>query len=109
MNARGAPVQKPSRARHNFDGPIDGIVSLKRADAAICEMKRLYVRARLGYELIENVIGEARRLGYFGMRLDVLAEFARAKALYAAFGFAPAEPISFNPLPGTAFLGLRLN
>ena len=88
------------------DGRIDATVSLKRVDAAICEMKRLYVRprargTRLGYGLIERVIGEARILGYSEMRLDVLAEFIQAKTLYAAFGFVPAEPISFNPLPGT--------
>lgn len=95
------------------DGRIDGCVSLKRADAGICEMKRLYVRphargARVGHGLVARLIGEARHLGYSEMRLDVLEEFIHAKKLYAAFGFVPAEPISFNPLPGTAFLGLRL-
>lgn len=95
------------------DGRIDGCVALKRIDADICEMKRLYVRprgrgARLGHGLIERSIGEARALGYAEMRLDVLAEFVEAKKLYAAFGFVPAAPVSFNPLPGTAFLGLRL-
>lgn len=42
------------------------------------------------------------------MRLDVLAEFEQARKLYADFGFTPAEPVSFNPTPGTAFLGLKL-
>lgn len=95
------------------DGLIDGCVSIKRVDAEICEMKRLYVRprargARLGYGLIESVISAARDLGYSEMRLDVLAEFVQARQLYAAFGFVPAQPISFNPIPGTDFLGLRL-
>jgi putative acetyltransferase len=94
-------------------GSIDGCVALKPVDRTICEMKRLYVRPRargtgLGFGLIERVIAEARAIGYAEMRLDVLAEFAQAKRLYAAFGFVPAEPISFNPLPGTRFLGLRL-
>lgn len=95
------------------DGLIDGCVSIKRVDAEICEMKRLYVRPRargahLGYGLIESVISAARDLGYAEMRLDVLAEFVEARQLYAAFGFVAAEPISFNPIPGTDFLGLRL-
>ena len=95
------------------DGLIDGCVSIKRVDAEICEMKRLYVRPRargahLGYGLIESVISAARDLGYAEMRLDVLAEFVQARQLYAAFGFVPAQPISFNPIPGTDFLGLRL-
>ncbi len=42
------------------------------------------------------------------MRLDVLEEFRHARKLYADLGFAPADPVSFNPLPGTDFLGLRL-
>jgi putative acetyltransferase len=96
------------------NGRVDGCGSLKRVDAAICEMKRLYVRPhargdRLGHKLIEESITEARQLGYSEMRLDVLAEFLHAKKLYAGFGFVPAEPISFNPLPGTEFLGLRLS
>ncbi len=95
------------------DDGIEGCVSLKKVDAGICEMKRLYVRprargTRLGHDLIERLIGEARDLGYSEMRLDVLEEFVQAKKLYVAFGFVPAEPISFNPLPGTEFLGLRL-
>ncbi len=94
-------------------GEIYGSVSLKRIDAEICEMKRLYVRPgargnRLGYGLVERLIDEARQLGYSEMRLDVLEEFVRAKMLYAAFGFVQAEPVSFNPLPGTKFLGRRL-
>jgi putative acetyltransferase len=95
------------------DGEIDGCASLKRVDQEICEMKRLYVRprargARLGFNLIERLISEAKLIGYAEMRLDVLEEFIQAKKLYAAFGFVAAAPISFNPLPGTEFLGLRL-
>ncbi len=95
------------------DGEIDGCVSLKPVDGGICEMKRLYVRprargGRIGFGLVERLIGEARAIGYAEMRLDVLEEFAQAKRLYAGFGFVPAEPVSFNPLPGTQFLGLRL-
>lgn len=95
------------------EGALDGCIALKPVDGAICEMKRLYVRPRargtgLGYRLVERLIGEAKAIGYAEMRLDVLEEFVQAKKLYAAFGFAPAEPISFNPLPGTEFLGLSL-
>jgi GNAT superfamily N-acetyltransferase len=94
-------------------GAIDGCISLRRLSAGICEMKRLYVRPRargagLGRRLVERLLAEARIAGYTEMRLDVLEEFVQAKALYASFGFAPADPVSFNPVPGTAFLGLRL-
>lgn len=94
-------------------GAIDGCVAFRKVDTEICEMKRLYVRprargTRLGYRLVERLIDEARTVGYGEMRLDVLAEFERAQAIYRNMGFVPAEPVSFNPLAGTKFLGLKL-
>jgi len=90
-----------------------GCVALRRVDNRICEMKRLYVRpaARgmaLGRRLAEAIVSEARAAGYAELRLDVLAEFEAARGIYRAMGFTAAEPVSYNPLPGTAFLGLDL-
>ena len=86
-----------------------GCVALRRVDERICEMKRLYVRpaARgmaLGRRLAEAIVSEARSAGYAEIRLDVLAEFEAARGIYSAMGFVEAEPVSHNPLPGTAFL-----
>ena len=94
-------------------GEILGCVVYRRVDAAICEMKRLYVRPggrgqRLGEHLVERLIADARAAGYAEMRLDALAEFTAARALYRRLGFVDAAPVSYNPLPGTAFLGLML-
>jgi len=55
------------------------------------------------------LIEEARGAGYSEIRLDVLAEFTQAQKLYAEFGFVTADAVSYNPLPGTAFLGLTLD
>lgn len=95
------------------DGALDGCVALRMVSAEICEMKRLYVRPRarglrIGHRLVTRLIEEARDAGYAEMRLDVLAEFEQARALYRSLGFVAADPVSFNPLPGTDFLGLRL-
>lgn len=95
------------------DGEIDGCVAFRKISTAICEMKRLYVRPQArgsgtGRELVARLIDEARIAGYCEMRLDVMAKSTAARGLYAAFGFAPAEPISFNPVPGASFLGLHL-
>jgi GNAT superfamily N-acetyltransferase len=92
---------------------VVGCVAMRPIDAAICEMKRLYVRPAgrgegLGRRLVEELIARARRAGYREMRLDVLQEFERAQQLYHDLGFRDAEPVSFNPLPGTRFLGLSL-
>ncbi len=90
-----------------------GCIAFRKVNSDICEMKRLYVRPEgrglgLGLQLTRRLIAEAIEVGYAEMRLDVLAEFENARAIYESLGFAPADPISFNPLPGTSFLGLAL-
>ena len=92
---------------------VVGCIAMRKVDREICEMKRLYVRpeaqgARLGRQLIERLITEARNAGYAEMRLDVLAEFSAARHLYEKLGFKPAPAVSHNPIRGAAFLGLRL-
>jgi putative acetyltransferase len=95
------------------DGEIEGCIALREVSTAICEMKRLYVRpsargSNVGYNLVARLIAEARGAGYSEMRLDVQEKSVSARKLYAAFGFVPAEPISFNPVPGASLLGLHL-
>lgn len=94
-------------------GSIGGCIALRKVNDVVCEMKRLYVRPHargqgLGLRLVECLIAEAKLAGYADMRLDVLAEFKQAQHLYQRLGFVSADPVSFNPLPGTAFLGLAL-
>lgn len=95
------------------DGEVKGCVALRKVDADLCEMKRLYVRPHargnhLGHALVDRLIAEARAVGYREMRLDVMAKSVAARGLYRSFGFVAAEPISFNPVPGASFLGLHL-
>jgi putative acetyltransferase len=92
---------------------IEGCIALRQVSPGLCEMKRLYVRphargARLGHRLVERLIEEARGIGYQEMRLDVQERSLSARQIYATFGFVTAEPVSFNPVPGASFLGLRL-
>jgi GNAT superfamily N-acetyltransferase len=94
-------------------GSIEGCVALREVGAGICEMKRLYVRPeargrQVGRKLIEQLIAEARGIGYRDMRLDVQEKSVSARKLYETFNFIPAEPISFNPVAGASFLGLLL-
>ncbi len=63
----------------------------------------------LGRQLVERIITEARAAGYRRICLDLLPEFAVAKQLYLALAFQAAPPVTFNPGPGTAFLGQDLD
>ncbi|MFK0192252.1 GNAT family N-acetyltransferase [Kitasatospora sp. NPDC090308] len=66
------------------------------------ELKRLYVRpsARghgLGRALLAAAEDAARALGRTRLRLDTMAEFAEARALYTAAGYADIPPYNTNP------------
>ena len=96
-------------------GDALGCVAVRPLEgAAICEMKRLYVRpaARglgIGAALVGAIITSAEELGYAEMRLDTLPTMPEAFALYERFGFLQIPAYYHNPVPGTVYLGKRLS
>ena len=83
------------------------------ADAAIGEVKRLYVQpARRGEgwgrRLVAALLEEARAIGYDELKLDTLDWMDAARGLYEAAGFVRSLPYYDNPLPGVVYMSLRL-
>lgn len=90
-----------------------GCVALRPFQAAICEMKRLYVMPAyqgqgIGHLLAREVIARARKAGYEKMRLDTIASMKAARALYESIGFYRIEPYRYNPIEGTTYMELDL-
>ncbi|MET0290559.1 MAG: GNAT family N-acetyltransferase [Pseudoxanthomonas sp.] len=114
--ARVAQIYQPPEGAllvATLDGVIVGGVGLRRFDAGIAELKRLYVRPAgrghaFGRQLSEAAIVRARALGYEELRLDTLPSMHAAQRLYTALGFRDVAPYRHNPVAGARYLALRL-
>jgi GNAT superfamily N-acetyltransferase len=77
-------------------------------------MKRLFVRdgfrgARIGVQLIERLIDEARLENYERMRLDTFPpKMGKAVSLYESHGFRPIPAYYENPYEDVLFMELDL-
>ncbi len=91
-----------------------GCIALRKLEAGICEMKRLYVRPEdrgrgLGRLLVERLIAEARAIGYERMRLDTIVSAMKdAVALYRRIGFKKIPPYSAVPIESALWMELLL-
>lgn len=75
-------------------------------------MKRLYVRPGyrnlgIGKLLIEELVTDARKIGYSKMRLDTIENKMKdAVKLYKSFGFYEIDAYYENPQPGVLYMEL---
>ena len=89
-------------------------IALRPLDSAgLAEVKRLYVQPprrgeRWGYRLAEDLIAEARAIGYRELKLDTLEWMTPARALYASLGFRECGAYYDNPLAGVVYMRLEL-
>ncbi|MDE7251890.1 MAG: GNAT family N-acetyltransferase [Acetatifactor sp.] len=95
------------------DGQVAGCIGLRRIDGQNCEMKRLYVRPsfrgkQIGEMLIQQVIEDARAIGYLHMLLDTLPFLQSAIHLYQKFGFYEIPSYNDSPMETSIYMKLDL-
>jgi GNAT superfamily N-acetyltransferase len=90
-------------------------IALRPLDSdGLAEVKRLYVQParrgeRWGHRLAEDLIAEARAIGYRELKLDTLDWMTPARALYASLGFRECGAYYDNPLDGVVYMSLALD
>ena len=95
------------------DGSAIGCVCLKRLEAQVCEMKRMFVipdarRRGAGRALSVRLIEEAKRRGFTEIKLDTLERLKPALALFRNLGFVEAAPYAPNPEPDVVYMSKLL-
>lgn len=96
------------------DDRLAGCIAMRKLEDGICEMKRLFVRdefrgLRIGINLIERLIADAREIGYSKMRLDTFPpKMGKAVSLYETHGFVEIPPYYENPHGDVLFMELSL-
>ncbi|WP_394789333.1 GNAT family N-acetyltransferase, partial [Rhodoferax sp.] len=96
------------------DQKLAGCIALRKRGDGVCEMKRLFVRDdfrghKIGVQLIEKIIEDAREIGYKKMRLDTFPpKMGKAVKLYESHGFQAIPPYYNNPHKGVLFMELSL-
>jgi len=96
-----------------WDGAVAGCIGLRKIDEENCEMKRLYVRPkfrgkRIADALVQQIIADARTIGYRHMLLDTLPFLQGAIHMYQRCGFYEIESYNDSPMDTSIYMKLDL-
>ena len=96
-----------------YNDKVAGCVALRKVSNDICKGKRLYVRPefrglKIGRNLMESIIAEARRMGYSAIRGDTVGSMQAAQVLHASLGFNEIKPNHRDPIKEAKFIELKL-
>jgi len=80
-----------------------GVGCLKRLTSSVAEIQRMYVQPHVrgvgaGRLLLQQLLSDARAIGYEAVRLESLKFLSAAHALYKSAGFAEITPYAANSM-----------
>lgn len=86
------------------DNGFVGLACLRKLTDEVCEVKRMYVKPAyrgkgIGKKLFEELIQEARGIGYRTVRLDSARFMQAAQSLYRSEGFSEVDPYPESEIP----------
>lgn len=96
-----------------FAGEPAGCIALHQIDGKSCELKRLYVRPEyrglgLAAVLVEQILQDARQIGYRRILLDTFPDLTAAIRLYKKYGFYEIPSYNGSPMDELIYLQLDL-
>ena len=96
-----------------YDNKLAGCIGLRKIDEQNCEMKRLYVRSefrgkRIGNRLVQQIISDAKQIGYTHMLLDTLPFLQSAIHMYKQYGFYEIPSYNDSPMDTSIYMRLDL-
>lgn len=96
-----------------WDGELAGCIGLRKIDRENGEMKRFYVRPQfrakgIGRRLMEQIILDAKQIGYPHLLLDTLPFLESAIHMYKKYGFYEIESYNDSPVRTSIYMKLDL-
>ncbi len=96
-----------------YNRELAGCIGLRKIDEWNCEMKRLYVRPafrgkHIGSKLVQQIIKDAKDIGYSHMLLDTLPFLKSAINMYETIGFYEIPSYNDSPMNTSIYMKLDL-